>query len=85
MGSSRDFLIRMESEKKENNSQSAASVAKKFSPFSVDSLLATKVKQQTENNNDEDTTNKTTPNHEGKVIERYNGEQSKPPFWPFMK
>ena len=67
MGSSSDFLIRMESDK--NKQPEAASVAKKFSPFSVDSLLATKVKQkQSENNNDENTNEtitKTTANHEG--------------------
>ena len=45
MGSASDLLIRMESESKP--------AAKKFSPFSVDSLLATKVKeQQDENQND---------------------------------
>ena len=52
-----------------NKQPEAASVAKKFSPFSVDSLLATKVKQkQSENNNDENTNEtitKTTANHEG--------------------
>ena len=59
MGSSSDFLIKMESDNKETSSnnkqqQPASVTAKKFSPFSVDSLLATKVKQsKNENNNDE--------------------------------
>lgn len=45
MGSASDLLIRMESD-------ATNKPAKKFSPFSVDSLLATKVKQQEEENSD---------------------------------
>ena len=58
MGSSSDFLIRMDTNNSpDNNSFNHKVSSKKFSPFSVDSLLATKVKKtqegsQNHNNND---------------------------------
>ena len=77
MGSSSDFLIKMESDNKETSSNHSnkqqppsAVTAKKFSPFSVDSLLATKVKQsQNENNNDE-----TIEKRDSKVLRKNDAE-----------